>query len=68
MFGTIVTGIVCFLGGAAVMWFVARNNKEKFMKALSSDSKAIFDQLLAEVDEDGKAKELVEKLKAKLDK
>jgi len=68
MVGTIVTGVICFLGGAAVMWFVAKNNTEKFMKALGSDTKQIFEQLLAEVDEEGKAKELVEKLKAKLDK
>lgn len=56
------------MAGGAVMFFVAKNNQDKFVKALNSDAKAIADQLLAEVDEEGKAKELVKKLRAKLDK
>jgi hypothetical protein len=50
------------------MFFVAKNNQAKFNKALNSEAKEIADQLFAEIDEEGKAKELVEKLKAKLDK
>ena len=68
MLAEILIAVVFFLGGAAVMWFVAKNNPAKFTKALDSDARQIMDQLLAEVDEEGKAKELVEKLKAKLDK
>ena len=68
MFVEILIAIVFFLGGAATMWFVAKNNPAKFTKALDSDARQIMDQLMAEVDEEGRAKELVEKLKAKLDK
>jgi uncharacterized membrane-anchored protein YhcB (DUF1043 family) len=68
MLELIVAFVVGVIVGGVGMFFVAKNNQEKFAKALNSDTKAIVDQILAEVDEEGKAKELVEKLKAKLDK
>lgn len=68
MLELIIAFVVGAVGGGIGMFFIAKNNQAKFVKALNSDSKQIVDDLLVEINEEVNVKEFAEKIKAKFDK
>lgn len=60
----IVSFIIGVFGGATGMFFIAKNNQEKFVKAINSNTDEILSQLTTEVGEEGQ--KLISDLKKKL--
>lgn len=60
----IVSFIIGVFGGATGMFFIAKNNQEKFVKAINSNTDEILSQLTTEVGEEGQ--KLISDFKKKL--
>ncbi len=65
LIGALLLGVVV---GAVVMFFVARNNKDKFVEALGIDFEQKAKSLLNETDVDDKVKKFINDLRNKFKK
>ena len=61
----IVALAVGVVGGAVGMFFVARNNKKKFITALGMDFNQMVDELLSKTEVDEKVMAFINELKSK---
>jgi len=68
MLGTIFALLVGAAGGAVGMFFVAKNNKDKFMAALGMDFDELAKSLLDETEVDEKVVKFIDDVKAKFKK
>ena len=68
MFGEIVALVIGVAGGAIGMFFVAKNNEEKFTAALGIDFERMVNDLLDKTEVDEKVKKFIDDVKAKLKK
>lgn len=68
MLGTIFALLIGAAGGAVGMFFVAKNNKDKFVAALGMDVDELAKSLLDETEVDEKVKKFIGDVKLKLKK
>jgi hypothetical protein len=68
MIGTIFALLIGAAAGAVGMFFVAKNNKDKFMAALGMDFDTLAKSLLDETEVDEKVKKFIGDVQEKLKK